>query len=281
MAYECLIYERLEDGIVVVTLNRPHRLNAMSGKMLDELEQILNVVENDEDIRVLVITGAPRPDGRPCFCSGEDLYEIANLPEESDQERLQGMIHVWSGVSYGNKAADLARRIERMAKPSIAAIDGVCTAAGLELALACDMRLVSETAWITDVEVKNMGGVGAAGVPVRLARVVGPGWAKELVFTGDPLDGQQAVRIGLANRVYPPDRLLDEAKALARKIGTRRAEALAIAKAIIDQAADQSLDESLRSSYAAALPLTGREGARAFVQKRPPSFTESKIDGSS
>ena len=166
-------------------------------------------------------------------------------------------------------------------RPSIAAIDGVCTAAGLELALSCDMRLVSETAWITDVEMKNLGGVGAAGVPVRLARVIGPSRAKELVFTGDPLDGHQAVRIGLANSVYPPDRLLDEAKALAHKIGTRRAEALALAKAIIDQAADQSLDESLRSSYAAALPLTGREGARAFVQKRPPSFTESQIDGSS
>ena len=281
MKYECLIVERFDDGTVVVTLNRPHRLNAMSDKLQDELEQILNLVENDEDIRVLVITGAPRPDGRPCFCAGEDLHEISTRPEESKQEQLEGMVHVSRGASYGNKAADLARRIERMAKPSIAAIDGVCTAAGLELALSCDLRLVSETAWIAELEMKNLGGVGAAGVPVRLARAIGIAKAKELVFTGDPLDGQQAVEIGLANSVYPPDRLLNEAKALAQKIGTRRAEGLAIAKAIIDYAADQSLDESLRFSYAAALPLMGREGARAFVQKRPPSFTESQVDGSS
>lgn len=268
MVYECLTYEKEEGGVAVVTLNRPHRLNAMSRKMQDEFEQVLNTIENDADIRVIVITGAPRPDGRPCFCAGEDLYEIADLPEESKAEQLEGLIHVWRGASYGNKAADLARRIERMTKPSIAAVDGVCTAAGLELALACDIRLVSETAWITDVEIKNLGGVGAAGVPVRLARMVGAGMAKQLVFTGEPIDGQQAVRIGWANSVHSPELLLDEAKVLARKIGSKRAEALAIAKAMIDYAADQTLDESLRSSYVAALPLVGREGPRAFVEKR-------------
>ena len=115
MAYECLMYERFEDGTVVVTLNRPHRLNAMSDKLKDELEQVLDVVENDENIRVLVITGAPRPDGRPCFCAGEDLHEIANRPEESKQEQLEGMVHVWRGASYGNSRFSQAYRADGQA----------------------------------------------------------------------------------------------------------------------------------------------------------------------
>jgi len=272
MVYECLICDKSEDGTMVITLNRPHRLNAMSSKLLDEMGRVLDIVERNEDIRVVIITGAPRLDGRPCFCAGEDLFEISENPKDSKKEQLEDMVNVWRGAFYGNKAADTARRIERMSTPSIAAIDGVCTAGGLELALACDIRLVSETVWITDVEIKNLGGVGAAGVTVRLSRLVGSAKAKEIIFTGDPLDGKQAVNIGLANAVHPPDRLLDEAKALAKKIGTRRPEALSIAKSIIDRAKDQPLDESLRAAYAAALPLVGREGPEAFIQKRSPNL---------
>jgi enoyl-CoA hydratase/carnithine racemase len=113
--------------------------------------------------------------------------------------------------------ATFCRRLETLGKPSIAAVDGVCTAGGLEIAVACDVRLVSETAEVSDLHVRNLGSLGGAGVTVRLPRTVGQTWAKEIMFSGDSFNGDQAVRMGFANHSYPPGKLLNEAISLARK----------------------------------------------------------------
>ena len=171
------------------------------------------------------------------------------------------------------RLAGVCSRLETMGKPSIAAIDGVCTAGGLELALSCDIRVASETAQISDLHIKNLGSIGGAGVTVRLARTVGPAWGKEIMFTGEPLNGQEAVGMGLCNHVFPPNRLLEGAIALARRFAAMRPQALAMAKAAMNAAMDLDIERALRYSYAGAAVLPSAEGARAFAEKQPPPHT--------
>ena len=156
-----------------------------------------------------------------------------------------------------------------MGKPSIAAIDGVCTAGGLQLALCCDLRIVSETAQISELEITNLGNIGPGGLAVRLARTVGPAWAKRLMFTGSTLNGRDAVEVGLAQQVCAPDKLLDEAMRLAKRIGSMRPETVAVTKAIIDSTMYLDMEQSLRYAFTSAAALTDSEGAKAFAQDRP------------
>ena len=277
MKYEDLIYEK-RGRVAVVTLNRPHRLNALAKRTRYELAHVLGEIEADVSVGALVITGAPRPDGRPAFCSGDDLKEVADQPEMSAAEKATTAVAVLAGRSYGNDEADISRRLETMPKPSIAAIDGVCTAGGIQLALSCDIRLVAETAQLSDLEVTNLGEMGTAGGGVRLARIVGPAWAKRLVLSGETIDGSLAVRIGLAQEVFPPDSLLDGAVALAARIARRRPEALATAKAIIDASVGTDLERALRYGYLGSAPIANPEGPKAFAEKRPPPHLRPEDD---
>lgn len=272
MTYETLIYQK-EDSIGIVTLNRPQRLNALSRQLQDELLSVLDEVEADGEVRVIIITGTPRPDGQPCFSAGADLKEIAT----SSGDRGNPIVKLSKELmdrGIEPHLAGVCSRLETLGKPSIAAIDGVCTAGGLELALSCDMRVVSETAQISDLHIKNLGSIGGAGVTVRLARAVGPAKAKEIMFTGEPINGQEALRIGLANRVFPPAKLLAGARELARKIAAMRPEALALAKAAMSASMDLEIGKALRYSYLCSTALPALEGARAFAEKRPPPHTK-------
>lgn len=256
MSYADILVER-EEELAIITLNRPSRLNAMRHQTLNELNAALDEIASDGTLKVVIITGAPRPDGRACFSSGGDVKEIAEKGPYTAQRDIVGSIEdVTALYPVESEAQLLMDRIESFSKPVIAAIDGVCTAGGLELALCCDLRVVSETAIISDLHLKNLGVLGGSGATVRLARAVGCAKAKEIVFTGEPLDGQEAWKIGLANRVVPPSRLMDEAKELGKKIAKMRSEGVRLAKSSINSSIDMGLHEALRFSYLCVAALT-------------------------
>jgi enoyl-CoA hydratase len=249
-------------------LNRPERLNALSAQLARELDALLDEIAKDDEARVIIITGAPRPDGRPCFCAGADLKEAAEgrgvteLLAASLLDRVEGfMTERGVGIPIFDKLIN-------MGKPSIAAIDGVCTAGGIELAMSCDMRTCSETARVSDMHIKNLGIIGGAGACTKLARIVGPAKAMELVFTGDPIDGNEAWRIGFAIRVFPPDKLIEGTKELAKKIAGMRPDAIRVGKAVIRAAADMPLREALRYDLLALASLPPpTEAIEAFAKR--------------
>lgn len=219
MSYQAIKYEK-EGGVGIITLNRPERLNAIGRQMYEEVSSVIEEVTKSDEVNVLIITGASRPDGRPCFCAGADLKDISEkgfLPSLPLLTAMQGIV---TGDRKGEGA--FWETVARCPKISIAAIDGVCTAGGLELALACDIIVVSETAQVGDLHMKNMGGIGGAGVTANLAWRVGVAKAIELICTSDFIDGKEAHRIGFANQVFPPARLIEGAKELAGKIASMR-----------------------------------------------------------
>jgi enoyl-CoA hydratase/carnithine racemase len=248
MQYETVKYEK-EDGYAVITLNRPHVLNALNDVLMRELCDALADTERDDKISVFILTGAPRPDGRPCFSAGGDLKAAgtvsAGAMSGNVPEMPSGLKQFWqrrvmrscttfdsdNGAQEAQRLLEVYRRITWGTKLSIAAVDGVCTAGGLELALSCDIILASETAQMSDLHVKNLGRHGLA-VGAPLAYRVGVSRAIELMCTGDVIDGNEAYRIGLANHVYAPDELIPEAKALANRLGARRPASLTVAKAL-------------------------------------------------
>ena len=270
MSYETLLVEQIE-AVQVVTLNRPKRLNALSAEVITELQAVLEESAFDNDIKVLIITGAPRPDGRPCFCAGLDLKEIAEKgPPTLKRRGIVGAVESLSLVDVvENESQQLFNSLEGFPKPAIAAIDGVCTAGGLELALGCDLRIVADTAQISDMHIKNLGAIGGGGATVRLPRLIGPAKAKELMFTGEPIDGEEAWRIGFANQVVPSNKLQDEAKALGNRIAALDGDALRLAKASINASFDMNATEALRYSYLCAAALGKVDvAAQQFMQDR-------------
>lgn len=267
------LYHLESAGIAIVVLNRPERLNAISNELGRELNFLFDRIEMDEEVRVVIITGAPRPDGRPCFCAGGDLKDVAR---DKRTRTLSGQIRtrlmlveaLWKGggLETMTAIAALCEKLESLGKPVIAAIDGICTGGGLEIALAADIRLVSETAQVSDLHIKNLGTIGGAGSPVRLARIVGSSMARELVFTGDIIDGKLACEIGFATHVYAPERLMGEAKGLASKIAAMRPEAIRLAKANINAAMDMSLRDALRYNYLSNIQLGG--SVQEWIERR-------------
>lgn len=244
MSYETIKYEK-EDGFCIITLNRPKSLNALSVQMWTELDHAVELVGSDDDIKAFIFTGAPRPDGRPCFCAGGDIKEMATFMsggQFTKTDSAQSIARVpkaehsiaktlWSLRQPREPMVPTFEKIAWSPKISIAAIDGICTAGGIELALSCDIIIASETAQISDLHVKNLGWIGGAGATANMAWRVGVSKAIELCCTGDVIDGKEAHRIGLANQFWPPEQYLDKAKEMARKIGNMRAAALIMTKA--------------------------------------------------
>jgi len=234
--YAHIRYETPAEHVAAVMLARPERLNALHGPLLDELTDAVRRIEREDGVRVWLLAGAPRPDGRPCFSAGVDLKSFA---EKRGVTTEQGFA--------------LTNAIDDLAKPSIAVIDGVCTTGAAELALACDFRLVGEAARISDWHLKNLGtGLGAWGASTRWARLVGASRAKEIILTGRELDAAEAERIGFASARHPSERLGDAALAMARAIAAMDPQGVRLALTHIDRAADLPRDEALR--LAADLP---------------------------
>lgn len=230
MSYQFIRYELPERGIAIVTLARPERLNALHGPLLEELRDAVARIERDPDVRVFLLTGAARSDGRPCFCAGADLKAAA--------EGLTADEQLGQAITNG---------IDDLLKPSIAVVDGVCSTGGVELALACDLRLVGESAQISDWHLKNLGtGLGGWGGSTRWARLVGVANAKRVILTGQVIDGSEAFRIGFAQGLYRSEHLMREALAMARGIAAMNPDGLRLTLAHYDHTLDMSRDESIR-----------------------------------
>ena len=236
MGYENIRFERVRDHVAVVTLQRPERLNALNGPLLDELAHAVARIDGDDAIHVWLLTGAPRPDGRPCFGAGVDLRSFSE----------------GKGVTV-EQGFGLTNRIDDLLTPSIAVIDGVCTTGAAELALACDFRLVGEAARISDWHLKNLGtGLGAWGASTRWSRLVGVTCAKEIILTGRELDAEAAVRSGFATAAHSSETLMDAALGLAETIAGMNPEGVRLTLAHLDRVDDMTRDEALR--WAELLP---------------------------
>ncbi len=233
MSYETIDF-RTEEGYCVITLNRPDALNAISARMWRELDGAIDEWVGNDRAGALIITGAPRRDGRPCFCAGVDLKQSEGEVRAGDpslQKKATPSAALWNQRRPRLPMSSTLVNLAWAPKISIAAIDGVCTAGGVELALCCDIILAAETAQISDMHAKNLGWIGGGGAATSMAWRVGVAKALELCLTGDPINGREAHRIGLANQVFPSGELLQKAEEMAGKIGRTRPAAITMTKA--------------------------------------------------
>lgn len=269
MEYETIKYEN-EEGIGIITLNRPSALNSLSTRMYDELLDVGEEAMKDDEVKVLIITGAPRPDGRPCFSAGADLKELASGTFSPKENVPMNLLNTIRALETGERAGIVpVTMMEKYPKLLIAAVDGICTAGGLEIALSCDIIFVSETARISDMHVKNTGNIGGDGCTARLAGRIGVSKAIELCTSGDTIDGKEAYRIGFANQVFPPDKLLDGAKEFAKKIVPLRPAAVTAVKATCKAIYEMDYRSAYRLSdaYFTALYTAESGGAEWGAQR--------------
>jgi enoyl-CoA hydratase len=255
--YKTLIYEK-KDNIGVLTVNRPDRLNALSNELTEELDKLLDEVEKDDDLRVLLITGA----GEKAFVAGADINEL------KDRDAFLGR-------KVSRFRQELFSRIENLPIPVIGAVNGFALGGGLELALACNIRICSENAQFGAPEVK-LGIIPGDGGTQRLPRLIGLGRAMELVLTGDFIDAQEAYRIGLVNKVAPQEELMETAEKLAKKIASRPPVAVRYAKEAVNRSQEGDTASGYAvESYLHALSCTTedkKEGVAAFLEKRKGEF---------
>ena len=255
--YKTLIYEKKEN-IGLLTINRPEKLNAISNELISELKNLLDEIENNEELRVLIITGA----GDKAFVAGADIKELV------DRDACLGR-------RVSQERQDIFSRIENLPVPVIAAVNGYALGGGLELALACSIRICSEKAQFGAPEVK-LGIIPGDGGTQRLPRLVGLGRAMELILTGDFIDAQEAYRIGLVNKVLPQEELMDKAMDLAKKIASRPPLAVRFAKEAVNRSQEGAAASGFAlESYLHALSCTTedkKEGVSAFLEKRKGKF---------
>lgn len=258
MKYETLLV-RSGEPVAVITLNRPDKLNAMSMMLKEELIRALRELDSDPTTRVVLITGA----GPKAFTAGADIHEFHGRTP-MDQWRM-------------NEHGTIYDAVDRMAKPILAMINGYCFGGGLELAMACDIRIASDRASLGQTEL-NIGIIPGGGGSQRLPRLVGLGNAMRLTLTGDRIDAAEALRIGLVDEVVPHARLERRSFEIAGKIAAHGALAVRLAKAAIRASARLPLDQGLRyeqSLFALAMASADKEeGVRAFLEKRDAKWTD-------
>ena len=258
MDYQTLLY-RSREGIAYVTINRPEKLNALNQKVMQELKVCFESIQADTEVRTVILQGA----GEKAFVAGADVGELAVQNPEGGKEKSV----------FGQRVLDL---IENLGKPVIAAVNGYALGGGCELAMACTLRIASENARFGQPEVKLGIMPGYAGTQ-RLARLVGKGRALELVLVGDPIQAQEAYRIGLVNQVTTSDQLIAAAETLARKIMANAPLAVKYSLEAVNHGMEttQKEGEFLEATLFGLCCATAdmREGTRAFLEKRPPQFT--------
>jgi 2-(1,2-epoxy-1,2-dihydrophenyl)acetyl-CoA isomerase len=257
------LLEAVTDGVAMLTLNRPERLNAMSGAMLDGLLEALPRLALDGSVGVVVLTGAGR-----AFCAGGDVKAMADgseMPGGTLEERAQGL----------RARMEVSRWLHEMPKPTIAMVRGAAAGAGLSVALACDLRVAGDSARF-GTAFARVGYSGDFGGSFYLTRLVGTAKARELYFTADLLDAQQALGLGLVNRVVPDAQLEDETRALATRLANGPRVAYRYMKRNLNAALHGTLDHllDLEAWHHTRCGMTEdhREAARAFVEKRAPVF---------
>ncbi len=248
----------VQDRLAIVTVNRPEVRNALNSQVVRELTEAIAHLAADPQVGAIIVTGA----GDKAFVAGADIKEMVSKSGLEMQ-------------AFSELGRRLGEAMEGCPKPILAAINGHALGGGCEIAMACDLRIASENAKIGQAEI-NLGIIPGFGGSQRLPRLVGAGWAAQMVFTGEAVDAATAERIGLVNRVVPADRLLEETKALARKMLDKSPVALALAKACLRAALEMPLSQGL-SYESAAFGVAGAtqdkvEGMRAFLEKRKPAW---------
>jgi len=255
--FENIIVKK-EGNIGWIVLNRPHRLNAMTIELLNELSTALDEFEADGDVRCIIITGA----GDRAFSVGADVTSFSSLTPVT-------------AVEASSKGQEVISKIEKISKPVIAAINGYALGGGLELALACDFRIASETSQLGQPEIK-LGIIPGWGGTQRLPRIIGLAKAKELIMLGDRITADEALRIGLVHKVVQVDRFKEEVKAFARKLAEGPPIALKCAKYALNLGVQASLEAGLRiEAEAFGMVISSKdviEGITAFFEKRKPEF---------
>jgi len=256
-SYRFITIEQRE-GIATLTVNRPDKLNALNAETVAEIDRAFRSFAEDADVRGIVVTGA----GEKAFVAGADIGELAEMDPIG-------------GIRVSRQGQETFRFIERLHKPVVAAVNGYALGGGLELALACHIRIAAENARFGLPEVK-LGIIPGYGGTVRLPRLVGRGRALELILTGEMIDAAEAHRIGLVNRVVPQAELRAAAEALVGKILANGPIAVALALEAVDHGYNTAVDEalSLEAHLFGLLASTAdmREGMQAFLEKRPAKF---------
>jgi len=245
------------DGIGYLTLNRPEVRNAFNQEMIDELRNALRIVDRDQEIRVLIITGAGK-----AFQAGADIAELSVMTPMKILRWNEGIVRI-------NAA------LEKLRQPVIAAINGAAMGGGLELAISCTLRVIAESAKMAIPEVK-LGIIPGTGGTQRLPRLIGKGRAAELLLTGDIIEAQDAYNMGLVNRVAPDSKVLEAAEELARKIMANAPIAVEMAKDALEIGKDLPLEHAVQYSQKNCVTCFStedmKEGMAAFLEKREANF---------
>jgi enoyl-CoA hydratase len=257
MEFKNIIYEKSE-GIATITLNRPEALNAFSKEVVEEIIHALEDVTNDEDVRVVVLTGS----GEKAFSAGADIKAMVGMtPLKARELSLMG--------------ERLCLALENLEKPVIAALNGYALGGGLEVAMSCDLRVATENARMGQTEI-NIGLIPGWGGTQRLTRLIGKTKAKEMVFTGRMIDAKTAEQLGILNMVVPPDKFKETVRQFALELAFKAPVAVRVAKALINKGADIGLDSALaleREGFGVVASTEDfREGVSAFTEKRKPVF---------
>ncbi|MGM9577928.1 MAG: enoyl-CoA hydratase-related protein [Evtepia sp.] len=246
-----------QGNVGIVTMNRPEALNALSSAVFADLTAALDQVEHDDDVYVVIITGAGR-----AFVAGADIGEMANM-------------NVEQGLAFSELGNGLLMRVDMFPKPTIAAVNGFALGGGCELSLACDIRIASEKAKFGQPEV-GLGIIPGFGGTQRMARIIGTGAAMELIYTAETIDAKRAEAIGMVNHVVAPDELMDFALNLANKIAANAQVAIRTSKMAIRRGIDCDISTAVTYEALAFATCFGTEdqkdAMKAFVEKR-------KLDG--
>ena len=257
MSYETILVKN-EEAAAVITLNRPDKRNAISVQLMDELTAALAIAESDETVRAVILTG-----GNSYFAAGADLNEALQVTAAKQ------------GIEYFKRWHRLNTTVEELEKPVIAAIEGFCITGGLELALACDLRVAGEGATFAITSAK-IGTVAGAGGTQRLPRIVGVANALDMLFSADPIDAQEAHRIGLINLRVPQGGALSAAKAMVKVYERRAPISLALVKRAVHRGMQMDLQSAIEFETFLVTTIYGtddkREGISAFLEKRTAQF---------
>ena len=260
MAYKHILFE-VTDGAATITFNRPNVLNALNSELLEEFRHALEEISEDENTRVLVLTGA----GEKSFVAGADIKELATL-------------NALSAKQFSQNGHQIIHKLQQLPIPVIAAVNGFALGGGTEIALACDFIYASEKATFGQPEI-NLGLIPGFGGTQRLPRLVGINFAKEMIFTGKMVPAVEALRVGIVNKICSPEDLMEEVTAVAKTIAKKGKVSMRAAKQAINGGMNVDLATGCNievDAFAVCMASEdAKEGTAAFLEKRPPDFNGS------